>query len=67
MKSLTDVIKNPKLTDIERRSLAIQVAFNILNSADFKIVISPFGSMSVSYSDGNIVLDSKEYIRYDEY
>ena len=64
---MIDVIKNPKLTDFERRSLAIQVAYNTLNAVDFNIVICPFGSMQVSSRDGNIVLDSKECIRYDEY
>ena len=57
LKSLIEVIKNPKLTDVERRSLAIQVAYNTLYPADFKIVICPFGSMSVTSIDGNSVLD----------
>jgi hypothetical protein len=65
--SLIDVIRNPKLKDAERKSIAIKAAFDLLNAAEFKIVIAPFGSMSVSSSDGDIVIDSKENISYDEY
>jgi formylmethanofuran dehydrogenase subunit D len=47
--------------------MAVQAAFIILNAADFELVVEEDGSMAVFSSDGDIVLDSKEYIRYDEY
>lgn len=67
MNKLIQELMNPALTDVERKTMAIQAAFIILNAADFALVVEEDGSMAVFSSDGDIVLDLEEYIRYDEY
>ena len=64
---MIEEVKNPMLSETEQKMMAIQAAFKILNAADFELVVEEDGSMAVFSSDGDIVLDSKEYIRYDEY
>lgn len=55
------------LSESEQKTLAIQAAFIILNTADFELVVEEDGSMAVFSSDGDIVLDPQEYITYNEY
>lgn len=67
MNKLIQELMNPALTDAERKTMAVQAAFIILNAADFEMVVEEDGSMAVFSSDGDIVLDPQEYITYNEY
>jgi hypothetical protein len=57
-------LMNPALTDVDRKTMAVQMAYKILNDADFDLVVEEDGSMSVFSSDGDIVLDRVDYVRF---
>ncbi len=62
-KFIQDVM-NPSLTEVERKTMAVRVAYKILSAADFDLVVEEDGSMSVFSSDGDIVLDRVDYVRF---
>lgn len=58
MNKLIQEVKNPMLTEVERKTLAIRVAYELLNAADFELVVDEDGELSVFSRDGLIRLDS---------
>lgn len=66
MNKMIQEVMNPALSDVERKTMAIQVAYKILNAADFDLVVEEDGSMSVFSSDGDIVLDPVDYVKFVE-
>lgn len=61
MKTMIQEVMNPKLTDVESKTLAIQVAYGILNAADFELVVDEFGLLTVFSDKGEIAFNFKEY------
>lgn len=67
MKKLIQEVKNPMLTEVERKTLAIRVAYELLNAADFELVVDEDGELSVFSNEGEIVLrkNGVEFVEFD--
>ena len=58
MNKIIQEVMNPMLTEVERKTLAIRVAYELLNAADFELVVDEDGELSVFSRNGLIRLDS---------
>lgn len=67
MNKLIQAVKNPMLTEVERKTLAIRVAYELLNAADFELVVDEDGELSVFSNEGEIVLrkNGVEFVEFD--
>ena len=66
MDKIIQEVMNPMLMDAERKTLAIRVAYSLLCVANFCLEIEENGELLVFSNEGEIVLDSKGYIRFEE-
>lgn len=58
---LVQFIQDARLTESEKKSIAIQMACEILNSVDFELELDFDGCLTVFSEDGNIVYKSKGF------
>jgi hypothetical protein len=56
MYKMIQEVMNPMLSEVERKTLAIQVAYELLNAADFELVVDEDGALSVFSNEGEIIL-----------
>lgn len=63
MKTMIQEVMNPKLTDVESKTLAIRVAYGILNAADFDLIVDEGGMLTIFSKKGKIAFNSEEYLR----
>lgn len=67
MNKMIQEVMNPMLTEVERKTLAIRVAYELLNAADFELVVDEDGELSVFSNEGEIVLGKNgvEFVEFD--
>lgn len=67
MNKMIQEVMNPMLTEVERKTLAIRVAYELLNAADFELVVDEDGELSVFSNEGEIVLrkNGVEFVEFD--
>lgn len=67
MNKMIQEVMNPKLTDVERKTLALRVAIFLLSVADFMLDIDEDGALTVFSFEGEIVLrkNGVEFVEFD--